>query len=97
MFSPSNKEFLRQKIANSGKNPRRYRFLVKLMRRVLWPFMRPYFYTVSDYLSDLEARLNTIEEKIKASGIDTGSGVTDINCLKTDLISLKNRLSVLDK
>lgn len=111
MNSPNKKEILRQKIADSGKIPKRYTFLVKLTRRVLWPFMRPYFYALSDNLLDIEARLIDMEarlldiearlidmeDKIKVSGIDTGNGITDINCLRTDLVSLKNRLSILEE
>ena len=91
------KEFIRDQLVVSGNSPKRFSPLVRLIRRLLWPFVRPYFYFVTDNILEIEERVARLESIISKSGLENGENITDMGAIKTDLMALKNRLSLMEK
>ena len=76
----------REYIYQSGRNPKRTTLLVKLVRRILWPFIRPYMYTIADEIQEIQAQLNELQSlKRERENLNY-----QLVSLKSDIEAMKN-------
>ena len=97
-----NKEFESVQLVNSGFRPQKFGIFVKILRKILWPFIRPFhFYQIELLERFTEQNKQTLEQlKTDISLIKMELNQMNLsNCskiIKSDLKAVGNRLLILE-
>lgn len=70
----------------AGSQPTRLGFLVRLVRRLIWPFIRPFHLFHLNKMNEIILRLDILDNQLK-----------DHLFLRTELVALKNRFTGEEK
>jgi FkbM family methyltransferase len=67
---------LKEELRLTGRSPARHRTLVRAIRRVLWPFIRPYHFVTIEWARDRLAELQHAVDALRDSVVTTAPGQT---------------------
>lgn len=80
----------RCELVSSGFRPARYTRIVKLIRRIIWPFIRPFAFNLLDRIILLQSQAAEISKGSARLKEDFARLVSEQLVLRSDVVALKN-------